>query len=142
MTDPTTLELTLSRSADEGWVGVDIALIEEETGDMRQLGLATDVRGALGSDPESERTSTVLVDRVQPGHYVLRLSPSWEPLVEATAGEGASASPTPPTAHFRAVRGRRSHLGLALAAGALLLPPLVVTGRRLLRRRRPEKSEG
>jgi hypothetical protein len=132
--EPTTLELTLSRSADEGWVGVDVALIEEETGEMRQLGLATDVRGAVGSDPEQERRSQVLVDRVQPGRYVLRLAPSWEPLEEPTPGEADDTPPVPPSVHFRAVEGRRSHWALSLATALILLPPLVVTGRRLFRR--------
>ncbi len=140
--EPTTLELTLSRGAEEGWVGVDVALVEEESGELRQLGLATDVRGAVGKDPQEERTKTVLVDRVRPGHYVLRLAPSWEPLEEPEPGRADTPPPAPPAAHFRAVLGRRSYWALALAAGLILLPPLVSTGRRLWRRGGSRMTEG
>jgi len=134
--EPTTLELTLSRSADEGWVGADIALIEEESGEIRQLGLATDVRASVGADQDAQRRSTVLIDRVVPGRYVIRIAPSWEPLEEPAPGrETTDAELAAPSAHLEVVEGRRSFRGLGLAAFLILLPPLFVTGRRALRPR-------
>ncbi|MBW2462570.1 MAG: hypothetical protein JRH11_13055 [Deltaproteobacteria bacterium] len=138
---PTTLTMTLRRDASEGWVGVNLALIEETTGEIRQLGLGTEVRQTVGADLEAQRESTVLVDRVAAGRYVVRVAPGWEPLGQVgTAGasdqdEGPRIALSPPAASLRIVEGRSSHWGLAFAALMLLLPALVMSIRSALSRR-------
>ncbi|RLB56252.1 MAG: hypothetical protein DRJ42_03925 [Deltaproteobacteria bacterium] len=138
---PTTLTMTLRRDASEGWVGVDLALIEETTGEIRQLGLGTEVRRTVGADLEAQRESSVLVDRVAPGRYVVRVAPGWEPLARLTTAEasdqdrGPSLAPSPPAASLRIVEGRRSHWSLAFAALMLLLPALVMSIRSALSKR-------
>jgi hypothetical protein len=143
--EPTTLSVTLRRGPEEGWVGADLALIDEESGQIRTLRIATDVRAAVGADLDEQRSATVLIDRVTPGRYVLRIAPSWEPLEDPAPGRMVAAAPTatasaeapaePPTAHIEVVEGRRSHLALALSALFILVPPLFATGWRALRRR-------
>ncbi len=144
---PTTLTMTLRRDATEGWVGVDLALIEETTGEIRQLGLGTEVRRTVGADLEAQRETSVLVDQVAPGRYVVRVAPSWEPLGQVTTmgasdedGGGTSIALSPPAASLRIVEGRRSHWSLAFAALMLLLPALVMSIRSALSKRSAKRS--
>lgn len=143
---PTTLGVTLRRDGSEGWVGVDLALIEESTGEMRQFGLRAAV--PPGAADGVGREASALIDQVEAGRYVVRIAPSWEPLGALTAADslnraaGESAlepapepAPAPPSASLRIVEGERSRRGLGLAALALLLPAIFLSARFRWRRR-------
>jgi hypothetical protein len=132
---PTTLEIAISRSGSDAWLGVDVAVIELETLEVRELSLGIE-RESVGTRLEDAR-ATALVDRLDAGRYVIRLAPRWEPVALPLAGRADTdpASFTPPRAHLRVTSGARSHGALFLAAALILVPPLYASGRRLLARR-------
>jgi len=113
------LAVTVSAPVDNSWVGLDGALVSEQTGVAELFEVASSYyHGVDGGESWSEggRTQTVYLSAVPPGSYVLRLAPQWEgkrPPVNAVVVE------------LRAGVMRWLYPGLALAA-ILVLPLLMV----------------
>lgn len=134
---PTSLEIALTRDASDGSVGVDVALVNLDSLEMRELWLGLDRVPPGGAPSEAATRATALLDRVQTGRYVLRLAPRWESPTppHPLRARGDDAPPAPPRVHLRVSTGADSHLDLALAAALIVAWPVFLTGRRLVRRR-------
>jgi len=128
---PTTLELTLSRTDEPGWVGVSAALVSEEDQLVRELALDTLVTPrADGPGTRGTTEARAVFDELPTGAYRLRVEAGYDG--PATPGEPGS-TPTP-RARLRAVAGARSPATLLAALGLLVLPPVASGGRALWRR--------
>lgn len=135
---PTTLHIELEREPVEGWVGLAVALIHRQSGEVRELALSSVYRRGPEGRPKGDLRVDALVDRVEDGGWVARLEPAWEPLADPLPGrQSASAAPVePPAVRVRITQGRRTPWQLWLAAGLVLLPAVVQIGRRLWYTRR------
>lgn len=125
---PTTLGVALERGPEPGFVGASIALVNETTSEVWETRLGTRVTAARSGG--LHRRAETLFDRLPTGRYVLRVTPDWEPSVDAIE------TARPPRATLAARAGARSGLGALIAAALILLPALVVTGRRAFTTRR------
>ena len=117
---PTTVELSIQSSDERARVDLDATLIHLESQSARSLLVST---GSADGVHASTR-ATALIDRVQSGHYVLRIFPSWQPTLAASAAVDA------PRVTLRLVAGASSHRALWMAALLLLLPPLWMSAQR------------
>lgn len=137
---PTTLVFEMTREATDGWVGVDIALVNRDSAEVRQLALGTEWLTSAEAEARGSLEARARVDEVESGHYVVRLAPAWEPVRRPLPGraEGAPEESQPPRATIRIRQERRSPLHFWLAAGLVALPAVVQFGRWLwyTRRRR------
>jgi hypothetical protein len=116
---PARLTLALSRGVEpragaprpvgdaNGWLGVEYALVDLGTGEVREGGV------------EPGATSDVVIDRVEPGRYVVRLLAAWDP--RGTLGPARA----PEALDLRVFVGGRPWYELWVVA-AVLLSPLAV----------------
>lgn len=75
------LELRLRAPVDNAWVGVEGALVNEQTGVSELFEVAASYyHGVDGGESwsEGERSASVFLDALPPGTYTLRLMPQWE----------------------------------------------------------------
>lgn len=132
---PTTLEVTLERGAADGFLGVACSLVEQQTGDIREVGVGSAYR-TTPTGFEGELATVAWIDQVPTGRYVLRYDAIWQPQVASTPA---------PAAELRLAAGKRSKKTLFWAAGLLVVPPLFSVGRWLRHeasRRRTKPSSG
>jgi hypothetical protein len=103
---PSRLTLELTREATTGWFVVTYALVDLDSGDVRE-GVA-----------EPGAREAIVLDRVAPGRYVVRLLAAWDPrgTVERVAA--------PDTVGVRVSIGGRPAYELWVLATLLLLPAL------------------
>lgn len=103
---PSRLTLELTRDATKGWLGVTYALVDLDTGAVRE------------GDAEPGAREAIVLDRVAPGRYVVRLLAAWDPrgTVERVAA--------PDTVGVRVSIGGRPEYELWVLATLLLLPAL------------------
>ena len=141
---PTTLTLELEREPVEGWVGVAVALIHHDSGEVRQLALSSTYQRDVSTEGHGELSVDALVDQVQSGGWVVRLDPSWEPLAEPRPGreDAVDDLPEPPWVGLRVTQGRKSPWHLWLAVALILLPAVVQIGRRVWYTRRSKRTGG
>lgn len=74
-------------SLQDGWVDTDLALINDEDGVARQVGLGASYYSGVDdgeSWSEGSRSASVLLPSVPSGRYVLRVEPSWPSVRECT----------------------------------------------------------
>lgn len=118
---PTTMRVHLQTSAQNQYVGVDAALINQTTGEAQHFFVDTGYYSGFDGERWSEgsQTKTVYVDRVRPGPYVLELAPSWESHPQL----GGPMPLMPPTATLDVTCHERSPLSF-LCSFVLLLFPL------------------
>ena len=111
---PQAVEITAEASVSQAWVGLDVALIEDETGESETV--AFELSHFFGVEEgeawsEGSRHGSAVIGSVKDGRYVLRA----EPQIERGNGQ------VPPTAHLRVVRGvflmTPLLVGLLLVAG-------------------------
>lgn len=124
---PTTLSLELETTANNHYVGVGCALINEETGEVRELFTSAEYYAGVTAGEswtDGSRSSTVYIDQVDSGTYTLRLDPEWT----YWAGPfGAAPHASPPTASIKVTQGARSPWCCGLTLLLLLLPfPLTI----------------
>jgi hypothetical protein len=129
---PTTLEVELRTDARNAWVGVDCALINENTAEVREFALeASYYSGYEGGESWSEgsRNASVYLEQIPSGTYTLRLDPQW-------TGSTATLGAAPPQAEIRVEQGKSSPWCCCFAF-LLILAPLPL---RIYRRGAFEKA--
>lgn len=112
---PTTLAVELRTNAQQAWVGVACALIDEVGGEVREFPIeASYYSGVEGGESWSEGspTMTTYLAQVPSGTYSLRLDPQWT----------GAAFASPPEASIRVEQGSSSGACCCGAFFLLLLP--------------------
>ncbi|MBL0209532.1 MAG: DUF4178 domain-containing protein [Holophagaceae bacterium] len=112
------LQVKLDAPVENAWLGVEGALVSEQTGEAELFELTSSYyHGTDGGESWSEggRTETVFLSGLKPGPYMLRLAPVWE-------------GPRPPVQGFRVeIRsGVVRWLYVVLAFFAIILFPLLM----------------
>jgi hypothetical protein len=132
---PQAVEITAEAAVSQAWVGLDVALIHEESGESEAAGFElAHFTGVEGGESWSEgsRRGSAVVGQVGDGRYLLRVEPQLE------RGRGF----VPQTARVRVVRGVFLATPMVLAlllAGAW---PIAVTLRSVaFERRRWDESD-
>lgn len=133
---PTTLELELLTNVSNAWLGVNAALVNEETGEVREFYMMTEEwHGRSGGSTwsEGDPTQKDYLGSVPSGRYSLRLQPEWGSTL---------SSVNAPQAVLRARPGKRSSV-CCLGSGVLLLLPLfwVIVRRAMFEARRWQHSD-
>lgn len=118
---PTTLTVALEREPRAGFAGVGVSLLHRESGEVRQLVLASNWVPTRAGAHQGSLSAVARVDEVASGTWIARLEPGWEPL------EGETAEP--PAATIRIRQEPRSPMHFWVAAGLVVLPALVQIGR-------------
>ena len=116
---PTVLDVELRTNADNQWVGMDAALVNTTTGEVRNFyAEAGYFRGVSGGErwTEGSPVSQNFVDEVEAGNYVLQLRGTWQSYPQP----GGPAGLTPPRAQITVTVGRRNHWAFGLAFFFLL----------------------
>jgi hypothetical protein len=129
LSGPTTLGVHLNTTAENQWVGVNCALINETTGDVREFAISTEYWAGYTdgeSWTEGSRNATEYLDSIPAGRYSMRLEPSWE-------GQGLSyvmGGQPPPQARVWVRTRERSSICCFCTFLFLLLPLPIVAFRR------------
>ena len=116
---PQAVEITAEAAVEQAWVGLDVALIEEETGESELVGFELSHFSGVEDGErwtEGERHGSAVVGSVRAGRYLLRV----EPQVERGQGQ------VPPTAHVRVVQGVFLPLPLVMALVLVAAWPLLL----------------
>jgi hypothetical protein len=116
---PQALEITAEAAVEQAWVGLDVALIEEETGETEVVGFELSSFSGVEDGErwtEGSRHGSAVIGSVRAGRYLLRV----EPQVERGQGQ------VPPTAHVRVVRGVFLTTPLVLALVLVAAWPLLL----------------
>ncbi len=132
---PQAVEIAAEADVSQAWVGLDVALIEDDTGESEAAGLELSrFSGVEGGEAWSEgsRRGSAVVGQVHDGRYLLRV----EPQVERGRGY------VPPTARVRVVRGVFLAAPLVLALLLATAWPILTTVRAVaFARRRWDESD-
>lgn len=125
---PTTLALDLRTNAQNQYVGVEAALLEQNTGDVRHFVVETGYYSGYDGESWSEgsQTAVAYVDRVPAGVYVLQVQPQWE----ASPQPGGPSGLVPPAVALDVRSHQRSPALFLIALVLLLLPFFWVVIRR------------
>ena len=123
---PTLIDVHLSTNAENQYIGVPAALIEQNTGEVIEFYVdAERYHGVSGGESWSEgsASNSVHVEKVPSGIYALRVDPFWTSFPQPGAfGTGLS----PPAATIRVESGATSVGCLILALVLLWLPALLL----------------
>lgn len=140
---PTTLEVELDTSADNDFVGVACALINEDTGEIREFYVSAEYyHGVTGGESWSEgsRDGTVFVDQVKEGRYLMRLDPEWNHW-SGPSIFGTHTVASPPRASIKVIQGKRSPWCCCITFVLLVFPlPFVFFRRAAFEKKRWESS--
>jgi ribosomal protein S27E len=116
---PQALEVTgAAPGVSQAWIGLDVALIEEATGESEAVGVELSRfsgRDSEGTWSEGSHRGSAVIGAVKGGRYVLRV----EPVLESVQG-----GTVPPTARVELARGVFLAWPLLIALGLLVAPPL------------------
>jgi hypothetical protein len=116
---PHALEVTgAAPGISQAWIGLDVALIEEATGESEAVGVELSRfsgRDSEGTWSEGSHRGSAVIGAVKDGRYVLRV----EPVLESVQG-----GTVPPTARVELARGVFLAWPLLIALGLLLAMPL------------------
>ncbi|MEZ4248143.1 MAG: DUF4178 domain-containing protein, partial [Polyangiales bacterium] len=117
---PTTLRVDLQTNAQNQYVGVDAALVNQTNGETQHFFVDTGYYTGYDGERWSEgsQSTRVYVDRVTPGPYVLELAPLWETHPQP----GGPTTLTPPSATLNVFCHERSPVSFCGAFLLLLLP--------------------
>jgi hypothetical protein len=132
---PQAVEIVADADVRQAWVGLDVALIEDDTGESDAVGFELSHYSGVSEGEawsEGSRHGQAVVGAVRDGRYLLRIEPSVE------RGRGA----VPSTAHVRVVRGVFLWTPLALALVGIALWPVALGWRAVaFERRRWQESD-
>jgi len=132
---PQAVEISAEAAVSQAWVGLDVALIHDESGESEAVAFdLAHFSGVEGGESWSEgsRRGSAVVGRIQDGRYLLRVEPQVE------RGRGT----VPATAQVRVVRGVFLVPPFVLAILLVALWPLVSSIRAVLfERRRWQESD-
>ncbi|MGO9830876.1 MAG: DUF4178 domain-containing protein [Myxococcaceae bacterium] len=132
---PQAVEVTAEAAVVQAWVGLDVALIEDETGESETVAL--ELASFFGVEDgeawsEGSRSGSAVIGSVRDGRYLLRVEPQIE------RGQGK----VPPTAHVRVLRGVFLLTPLVFALLLVVAWPLVLLLRMAsFERRRWQQSD-
>jgi ribosomal protein S27E len=116
---PQALEVTgAAPGVSQAWIGLDVALIEEATGESEAVGVELSRfsgRDSEGTWSEGSHHGSAVIGAVKDGRYVLRV----EPMLESVQG-----GTVPPAARVELARGVFLAWPLLIALGLLVAPPL------------------
>jgi len=139
---PTTLQVELSTTADNQWIGIGTALIDQTSGQVQQFFTeAGYYHGRSGGESwtEGKRSAKVYVGSVPSGTYVMRFDPQWQFFPQP--GADASRGLMPPTARIVVTANQRSPGTFFLAFLLIVLPIILAAWRRAsFEKRRKENS--
>jgi hypothetical protein len=113
---PATLEVALNTNLDNNWAYFNFALVNEDTGQAYDFGREVSYYHGADSDgswDEGSRNSSVLIPTVAPGKYYLRVEPEMD--AGSVSYELTLRHDVP------------SYIWFLLAAGLLLIPPVLYT---------------
>lgn len=117
----TTLAVDLDTTVDNGWIGVECALINETTGEVREFAVdAQYFHGIDGGESWSEgnRKGLAYLGAVSPGRYTMRFESTYE-----SGNLSAHVVPErPPSGRVVVTAGRRGFESFLLTLLGLLLP--------------------
>ena len=119
---PQAVEIDAEADVVQAWVGLDVALIEDATGESETVGFElSSFSGVEDGERWSEGSSrgSAVIGSVRDGRYVLRV----EPQVERGVGR------VPPSAHVRVLRGVFLATPLVLALVLIISWPLLLASR-------------
>lgn len=129
-----TVDVDLSAAVQNGWLGLDLALINSDTGDAWNAAHEISYYSGVDSDgswTEGSRQGWVRLPRVPAGEYYLRVEPEGD--AQAAAGVGYT---------IRVRRDVPSLVPYGLAFVAILLPPVLVGWRaHVFERRRLQEGD-
>jgi len=121
---PTLLEVRLRTNANNQYIGVPAALIEQNTGEVIEFYVdAERYHGVSGGESWSEgsQSNSAHVNQVPPGTYALRVDPFWQRFPQPGAyGAGLS----PPAVEITVETGAQSRTCLLLALFLIWLPAI------------------
>lgn len=123
---PTVLAVELRTTALNDYVGVALALVDENTGAVREAAIETEFyQGVTAGERWSEggQSAGITIDRVPAGRYTLRMAPEWSHWAPSTLSPPVAAAPRA----VITVRDDPGSLWALVVAFALLLSPLVLT---------------
>ncbi len=118
---PTTMQLELETNVSNGWVSVAAALVDEDSGKVREFFIqAEEWHGTTGGERWSEGSpdETEYLGRVPAGRYVLRFDSQW-------GRQNGRMSGATPAAAMHVTVGERSSL-CCFGSGVLLILPFFV----------------
>jgi hypothetical protein len=137
---PTTLAIDLDTTVDNGWIGVECALINETTGEVREF--AVDAEYFHGTDggeswSEGNRKGQSYLGAVLPGQYTIRFEPSYESGTLAHTSTRAAH----PSASILVTAGKRGLESFLVSLLGLLIPFGITVARwRSFEKKRAENS--
>ena len=123
---PTLLEVEVRTDADNQYVGIPAALIEQNTGEVIDFYVDAEYyHGTSGGESwtEGSWSSTAHVNEVPSGTYVLRVDPFWQSFPQPGAYSGGLI---PPTVELSVSSGATSMGCVFLALFLLWLPAIIV----------------
>jgi len=124
----TPLKIEVASRADNQYLGVVGALVNQETGEVADFYVdAGYYHGVSGGESWSEgsQNETAYLSSVPPGSYVLRLDPFWQSYPQP----GAPSTLTPPSANVTVTAGKRSPYTMLIVLGLLLMPLILAVSR-------------
>jgi hypothetical protein len=111
------LQIAASAPMDQSWAGLDLALINDDSGEARTFGFELshfEGRDDEGRWAEGSRSARAVLGNVPRGRYLLRVEVTLDP---------PSKARVPPTAHVEVVRGVFVYAPLLIALLALVPAP-------------------
>jgi ribosomal protein S27AE len=117
---PTTLRVDLQTNAQNQYVGIDAALVSQSDGQAHHFYVETGYYSGNDGESWSEgaQSTTVYVDRIKPGPYVVELVPLWE----SHPQPGGPTALTPPNATVNVFAHERSPVSFCCSFVLLLIP--------------------
>lgn len=92
---PQAVEIKARATVSQAWVGLDVALINDESGESDAVGFElSHYQGSEGGEAWSEgsRSGSAIIGSVPDGRYVLRVEPEWQRESNGILPKGATVS--------------------------------------------------
>jgi hypothetical protein len=126
---PQAIEIDASADVEQAWIGLDVALIEDDSGESEAVAFELSSYSGVSDGEawsEGSRQGRAVVGSVRDGRYLLRIEP------EVERGRGS----LPASVHVRVVRGVFLWTPLALAMAIVVAWPVLLSYRAVAFERR------